>query len=126
MKNMILIFMGSVALAPQGTQAQDMEARARAATAASRTKSSDSDAITSNYVNPGLSGEAISTVDNSRTFTTSLACQKSATMLELLVQPGTTGDITHLSIARDSDLDGDWGAWRQGRRASGHRQMACS
>ena len=89
MKNMILIFMGSVALAPQGTQAQDMEARARAATAASRTKSSDSDAITSNYVNPGLSGEAISTVDNSRTFTTSLACQKSATMLELLVQPGT-------------------------------------
>ena len=43
----LAIIMGSVALAPQGGQAQDMEARARAAAAASRTKSSDSDSITS-------------------------------------------------------------------------------
>lgn len=104
----LIILMGSVALAPQSGLAQDMEARARAAAAASRSKSSDSDAITSNYVNPGLAGETISTIDSSRTFTTNLACQKSATMLELLVQPGTTGDITHMSISRDSDLDGSF------------------
>ncbi|ODT94340.1 MAG: hypothetical protein ABS86_00240 [Sphingobium sp. SCN 64-10] len=104
----LILLISSVALAPQSGLAQDMEARARAAAAASRTKSSDSEAITSNYVNPGLAGEAISTVDSSRTFTTNLACQKSATMLELLVQPGATGDITHMSIARDSDLDGSF------------------
>lgn len=104
----IILAIGSAALAPQAAQAQDMEARARTAAAASRTKSGDSDAITINYVNPGLAGEAISTIDSSRQFTTNLACQKSATMLELLVQPGSTGDITHLSIARDSDLDGSF------------------
>lgn len=109
MKGKILILaIGSVALAPQAAQAQDMEARARAAAAAVRSKSGESDAITNNYVNPGLAGEAISTIDSSRQFTTNLACQKSETMLELLVRPGSTGDITHLSIARDSDLNGSF------------------
>lgn len=86
--------------------AQDMDERARAAAAASRAKSSDSDAISQNYLKPGLANQAISTVDNSRSFATNLACQQSATMLELLIQPGSTGDITHLSISRDRDLDG--------------------
>jgi hypothetical protein len=86
--------------------AQDMDARARAASAASRAKSSDSDAISRNYVRPGLSNQPISTIDESTSFATSLACQQSATMLELLVQPGATGDITRLSLSRDRDLDG--------------------
>ncbi|MEO7466701.1 MAG: hypothetical protein ABIV36_06800, partial [Sphingobium limneticum] len=96
----LILAISSVALAPQAGQAQEMEGRARAAAAVSRAKSSDSDAIISNYVNPGLAGETISTTDSSTTFTTHLACQKSATMLELLVQPGATGDITHMSMAR--------------------------
>ena len=37
-----------------------------------------------------------------------LACQESTTMLELLVQPGASGDITHLSIAQDKDLNGSF------------------
>lgn len=102
----LILAISSVALAPQGGQAQEMEERARAAAAASRAKSSDSDAIISNYVNPGLAGEAISTTDSSATFTTHIACQRSATMLELLIQPGATGDITHMRIARDSNIDG--------------------
>ena len=90
----------------QTTGAQDMDARARAAAAASRAKSSDSEAITSNFLTPGLANQPVSTVDNSRSFTPNLACQQSATMLELLVQPGASGDITHLAIAQDKDLDG--------------------
>ncbi|WP_062734257.1 hypothetical protein [Sphingobium abikonense] len=94
------------ALLAQSAFAQDMDARARAAAAASRAKSSDSDAIGQNYLTPGLANQPVNTVDNSRSFTPNLACQKSATMLEMLVQPGSTGDITHFTISRDKDLDG--------------------
>ena len=101
-----------VLLAPtaqaQTASAQDMDARARAAAAASRAKSSDSEAITSNYLTPGLANQPVSTVDKSRSFTPNLACQESTTMLELLVQPGASGDITHLSIAQDKDLNGSF------------------
>jgi len=86
--------------------AQTMEERARAAAQASRAKSSDSDAIQRNYLTPGLAGEPIATVDNSRTFNPNIACQKSATLLELLAQPSSTGDIGALSISRDKNLDG--------------------
>jgi hypothetical protein len=87
-------------------EAQTMEERARAAAAASRTKSSDSEAITGNYLTPGLAGQPVTTVDGSRSFTPSLACRKTASLLEVLVQPGSTGDLTAVSIARDTDLDG--------------------
>lgn len=53
-----------------------------------------------------MAGQPIATVDSSKSFTPNLACQKSATLLELLAQPNATGDIGTLSIARDSDLDG--------------------
>lgn len=92
----------------QTASAQDMDARARAVAAASRAKSSDSEAISNNYLTPGLANQPVCTVDNSRSFAPNLACQQSATMLEMLVQPGTTGDITHLSISRDKDLDGSF------------------
>src|SRR3546814_19321590 len=48
--------------------AQTMEQRAHTAADASRAKTSDSDALQQNYVTPGLAGQQISTVDNSRTF----------------------------------------------------------
>ncbi|QCI92924.1 hypothetical protein [Novosphingobium sp. EMRT-2] len=83
-----------------------MEERARAAAEASRAKTSDSDALQQNYVTPGLAGQQISTVDNSRTFAPNIACQKTATMLEVLVQPSGTGDLGRVTVARDTDLDG--------------------
>lgn len=86
--------------------AQSMEDRARAAANASRAKTSDSDALQQNYVTPALAGQSISTVDNSRTFAPNIACQKTATMLEVLVQPSGTGDLGTVTIARDTDLDG--------------------
>jgi hypothetical protein len=86
--------------------AQSIEARARAAAAASRARSSDSEAIQRNYVTPGLAGQPISTIDGKRSFETSLACQKSATLLEVLVQPSATGDLGSVQVARDTDLDG--------------------
>ena len=86
--------------------AQTMEDRARAAAEASRAKTSDSDALQQNYVTPGLAGQQISTVDNSRTFAPNIACQKTATMLEVLVQPASSGDLGKVTIARDTDLDG--------------------
>ncbi len=86
--------------------AQTMEDRARAAAEAARAKSSDSEALRKNYVTPGLAGQAIATVDNSRSFTPNLACSKTATLLEVMVQPRTTGDLRRVVIARDTDLDG--------------------
>lgn len=103
-----LIGFALLLMAPALAQESDMESRARSAATAAQAKSADSDSLRGNYLTPGLAGETIGTVDGSRRFSTSLACQKSATMLELVVQPGPTGDITRLSIARDSDLDGSF------------------
>lgn len=95
-----------VFLACSSADAQTMEERARAAAAASRARSGDSEAIQRNYVTPGLSGQPLSTVDGKRSFDTNLACQKSAALLEVLVQPAATGDLGTVQIARDTDLDG--------------------
>lgn len=86
--------------------AQSLEDRARAAAAAARAKSGDSDALRRNYLTPGLAGQAITTVDSARSFTPSLACQKTSSLLEILVQPLASGDIGSVQIARDMDLDG--------------------
>lgn len=86
--------------------AQSMEDRARAAAAASRAKSGDSEVVQKNYVTPGLAGQPISTVDGAKSFNPNLACQKTATLMEVLVQPGAGGDLSTISIARDTNLDG--------------------
>ncbi len=91
---------------PMPASAQTMEDRARAAAQASRSKTSDNDALQRNYVTPGLAGQPIATIDNSRTFTANLACQKTATLMEVLIQPSGSGDISSVRIARDTDLDG--------------------
>jgi hypothetical protein len=86
--------------------AQSMEGRAREAAEAARAKSSDSEAIQRNYISPGLAGQPIGTVDSSKSFTPNLACRKTATLMEVLVQPGAGGDLATVSVARDSNLDG--------------------
>lgn len=103
-RGLLLLTIASVVPAP--LLAQSVEDRARAAAEAARAKTSDSEALQQNYVKPGLAGEAISTVDNSRSFNPNLACQNTATLLELLAQPGSTGDVATLRISRDKDLDG--------------------
>lgn len=92
---------------PGSVHAQSMEERARTAAEASRAKSGDSEAIQRNYVTPGLSGQPITTVDTSKAFTPNLACQKTATMMEVMVQPSSTGDLGAVQIARDTDIDGN-------------------
>lgn len=86
--------------------AQSVEERARTAAAAARAKSGDSEALQRNYVTPGLAGQPITTVDNKRSFLPKLACQKTATLMEVLVQPSSTGDLVNVQIARDTDFDG--------------------
>ncbi|MDO7841737.1 hypothetical protein [Sphingomonas immobilis] len=83
-----------------------MEDRARAAATASRAKTSDSDTLRQNYVTPGLAGQPISTIDSSKSFNPNLSCQKTATLMEVIVQPSGTGDLGAVKIARDTDLDG--------------------
>ncbi len=104
------LVVGAVALATLfgacGAQAQTVEDRARAAAEASRAKTSDSDAMLKNYLTPSLAGQPVATVDNSKTFTPNIACQKTATLMEVLVQPSSTGDLGAVSIARDTDFDG--------------------
>jgi len=87
-------------------KSQTIEDRARAAADASRSRTSDSDTLQQNYVTPGLAGQAISTIDNSQTFAPNIACQKTATMLEVLIQPSGTGDLSKVTISRDTNLDG--------------------
>jgi len=86
--------------------AQSVEDRARAAAGAARSRSADSELLRRNYVTPGLSGQPITTVDNKRSFIPRLMCQKTATLMEVLVQPSGTGDLASVQIARDTDLDG--------------------
>src|SRR3546814_7179272 len=38
----------------------------------------------------------------------SLACQKTSSLLEILIQPDGTGDTNTVRIARDTDLDGSF------------------
>lgn len=83
-----------------------MEDRAKAAADAARAKSADSQALQQNYVTPGLSGQPIMTVDASASFKPNIACQKSATFMEVLVQPAASGDLGKVQISRDMDLDG--------------------
>jgi hypothetical protein len=106
MKRRSLLLLTAAAMLSVPAFAQTVEERARAAAEASRAKTSDSDAIQENYLTPGLAGQSITTVDNSKTFNPNIACQQTATLLELIAQPAGTGDIGTLRIARDKDLDG--------------------
>ena len=87
-------------------QAQTPEERAKAAAAASRARTADSDTLQSTYLSPGLAGQPVPTIDGSQNFTTNIACQKTASFIEMLVQPQGSGDIGTLRISRDKDLDG--------------------
>ncbi|WP_333837394.1 hypothetical protein [Novosphingobium sp.] len=103
-----LALMATALAMPISAHAQSMDERARAAAQAAREKSADSEAIQKNYVTPGLAGEAITTVDGTKSFNPTLACQTTSTLLEILAQPGSTGDITTLRISRDKDLNGSF------------------
>lgn len=83
-----------------------IEDRAQAAASASRAKSGDSDALLTNYLTPGLAGQPVTTVDSKTSFTPNIACQKTATLMEVLVQPNATGDLGLVRISRDTDFDG--------------------
>jgi len=85
--------------------AQSVEERARAAAEASRARTADSDALLENVVTPGMSGQPIATVDGRHSFSPTIACQKTATLLEVVVQPSATGDLGSVLIARDTDFD---------------------
>lgn len=88
--------------------AQSVQDRARTAAAASAARTGDSDTLLHNYVTPGMSGQPVTTVDGAVSFTPSISCQKTASLLELLVQPGSTGDIDRLVVSQDTDFDGSF------------------
>ena len=106
MRRRVILMLAMTATLPLPASAQTVEDRARAAAEASREKTSDSEAIQQNYLTPGLAGQPIATVDNSQTFNPSIACQQTATLLELIAQPASSGDIGTLRISRDKNLDG--------------------
>jgi len=105
MKRLAVLFLAAASL-PASAVAQSMEDRARTAADASRAKTSDSDTLQQNYLTPGLAGQPITTVDNSQSFNPNIACQKTATLLEIIAQPASSGDIGTLRISRDKNLDG--------------------
>ena len=108
MRRWPLMLAGTVLMLPSILHAQSMDDRARAAAAATKAKTGDSDTLLKNYVTPGMSGQAVSTVDGTKSFTPTLSCQKTANLLEVLVQPSATGDIGMVRISRDKDLSGSF------------------
>jgi hypothetical protein len=106
MKRVWILLLSTISVMPVPAQAQTMEDRARAAAQASRAKTGDSDTLLSTTVTPGMSGQPIATVDNSKTFTPTIACQKTQSLLEVLVQPSASGDIGTVRISQDKDFDG--------------------
>lgn len=106
MKRIAALLLSAAAATPALLHAQTMEDRARAAAQASRAKTSDSETLLNTTISPAMSGQPITTVDNSKVFTPTLACQKTQKLLELLVQPAASGDIGTLRISQDKDLDG--------------------
>lgn len=90
------------------TRAQTVEDRARTAASAAQAKSGTSETLRQNYLTPALAGNGVSTINGSQNFAPTIACRKSATMLELLAQPAAGGDIATLTISRDSNLDGSF------------------
>ncbi|NOW48398.1 hypothetical protein FHW96_004586 [Novosphingobium sp. SG751A] len=109
MRNRAILLIAALTL-PLPLAAQSAQDRARAAAQASRAKSGESDALLRNYLTPGLSGQPVSTVDSNRQFTPDIACQKTATLLEVLAQPSASGDLTAVRISRDTNLDGTFDA----------------
>lgn len=106
MRRLPLMLVGAALILPTILHAQSMDDRARAAGAATKAKTGDSDTLLKNYVTPGMSGQPVATVDGTKTFTPTLACQKTANLLEVLIQPSSSGDIGLVRISRDKDLDG--------------------
>jgi hypothetical protein len=94
--------------AAQALQAQSIEDRARAAAAAVGAKTGTSEALRQNYVMPGMGGQAISTIDSTTSFTPTISCQRTASLLQVLIQPAATGDIGSVRIAQDTDFDGSF------------------
>lgn len=88
--------------------AQTVEDRARSAAASAQTKTGSSDALRENYVTPGMGGQSIATVDNSKSFTPKINCQKTSSLLEVLIQPSLTGDIGTIRVSQDTDFDGSF------------------
>jgi hypothetical protein len=58
--------------------------------------------------NPMTGGSQMSTFDSSEQFSANLTCPSSDKYIELMVQPGPTGDITYMIVYQDSNMDGNW------------------
>ncbi len=108
MRRSLALLLCAVAAMSTLARAQTMEDRARAAAQASRARTSDSDTLLNSTITPAMSGQPITTVDNSKSFTPNLACQKTQSLLEVLVQPAASGDIGTVRISQDKDFNGSF------------------
>lgn len=58
-------------------------------------------------VDPLVGGSSqMTTIDGSQSFTSRLSCPSSAQFLDVLIVPSATGDLSHLIIGQDADLNG--------------------
>ena len=64
--------------------------------------------ITNNVSNPLTSSNTpMTTVDGSTSFSGQLQCPNSQRFMEVLIQPGATGDITTFIVSQDTNFDGN-------------------
>ena len=64
-------------------------------------------AISQNAAQPITSAKTpMKTIDQSQSFSAQLSCPSTAEFVDILVQPGSTGDLAMVMITQDTNLDG--------------------
>jgi len=78
------------------------------------------DALRQGAIEPMTTTAPLSTIDSSRQFQARLAFPSSNRFLDVMIQPGSTGDIASLIVAQDLDFDGQMDSrWQAPEPVSG-------
>ncbi len=109
MARLILLISALFAFAAPSARADDVQDAQYSADAAGRVmreKYGSAEVLKHHLSVPLTGGGAMTTVDGTRSFTARVACPHTQKFLELLVNPGTSGDLSPVTISMDLDMDG--------------------
>jgi len=73
-----------------------------------QTETGDEESLNKNLMNPLMGGGSLNTFDKSKSFNAQIQCPSNKSFLEVTVQPGGTGDISHIIVKEDINIDGTW------------------
>ncbi len=109
MKNCCVCLIVISLLLPVQALAGQAEDAAIAAGGQVRSTWGSADALSNRLANPLLTGSLpLTTLDGNTSGIAQISCPGTRTLFEILVQPGATNDLSFVSVAWDSDLDGSF------------------